>query len=187
MEIANKTFSRELEEIAGLGDTFNGPVVSQFVGSVMDKIVPPFFWTEPASSSGKYHPASSLGRGGLVKHTKQVFWIAKTILDSQMFTVAYPQSVLAACLLHDGWKYTDSKSFTLKFHATRAVQELRNHASSLISSRDWFDVMLSCILTHNGRFTKEWDGSKLLPEARIVHIADYVASRPFNIFDGARI
>ena len=34
--------------------------------------LPAYFFTVPASSSGKYHPSYALGDGGLVRHTKAV-------------------------------------------------------------------------------------------------------------------
>ena len=34
------------------------------------------FWTMPASTSGKYHPAHSLGQGGLIRHTRAVVLFA---------------------------------------------------------------------------------------------------------------
>ena len=35
-----------------------------------------YFFTVPASSSGKYHPQFSLGVGGLVRHTRCVAYFA---------------------------------------------------------------------------------------------------------------
>ena len=44
-----------------------------------------YFFTVPASSSGKYHPQFSLGESGLVRHTRVVAFFAKCIGESMMF------------------------------------------------------------------------------------------------------
>ena len=40
------------------------------------ELLPDYFFEVPASSTGKYHPAFSLGDGGLVRHTKAAVRIA---------------------------------------------------------------------------------------------------------------
>lgn len=180
-----RNFKKELSIIEALHP--NGSVVSQYLETTMDNLVPDAFWSRPASSSGKYHPSSSCGHGGLIRHTKQVFWMAKFMIDSGVMNVRFPEAVLAACLLHDAWKYPyPHVPHTYKFHATKAVEELSRQSSSLIAIKEWFSIMLDCIKCHNGRFTNEWDGKKMNPECRVVHVADYLASRPCNVFEESR-
>ena len=38
--------------------------------------IPNYFWEIPASSSGKYHPITDLGEGGLVRHPLMVCKVA---------------------------------------------------------------------------------------------------------------
>ena len=47
--------------------------IREFVLNFLENEVPEYFKTIPASSSGKYHPASSLGEGGLVLCSKISF------------------------------------------------------------------------------------------------------------------
>jgi hypothetical protein len=145
----------------------------------MTKHFPRSFWYMPASSTGKYHPSTSLGAGGLVVHTKQVFWIAKAMLDTKMFNANH-DIVLASCVLHDGWKYDGRTRHTNRYHARLACQKIRELYQS---DKPWFEEILACILSHNGRFTNEFTG-KMTIEQIIVHVADYIASRPsmeFNV------
>lgn len=158
--------------------------------SLTEKLIKHFpapFWSKPASSTGKYHPNSSAGEGGLVIHTKQVFWIAKTIIDTCLFDIN-PDIVLSACLLHDGWKYNESSCWTLKNHATIAVNEIdkivRKDDFFAYGRPDWYLLLLDCILSHNGRFTKDWNyKNKLTDEQKIVHLADIISSRKFLLFN----
>ena len=57
------------------------------VKSYMEEAVPDYFWTDGASSSGKYHPQFAQGEGGLVRHTKAVVMFAEELL--RMSSYAY--------------------------------------------------------------------------------------------------
>lgn len=179
----NNIFDRELQEIDNIH-------VRDFVRNILT-VIPERFWTEPASSTGKYHPSSSLGYMGLVRHTKQVFWIAKTMRDTKMFEQANFNVVLAACLLHDAWKYYGASKFTYKNHASLAVEKIDGIVAltgcfkTLLpdgSNPDWYNLLLECIQAHNGKFTSEWTGEFNL-EQKLVHLADMLASRPFLNFE----
>ena len=47
--------------------------------------LPSYIWEVGASSTGKYHPAFSLGEGGLLRHTKVAVKIAKVLLENPTF------------------------------------------------------------------------------------------------------
>lgn len=167
--------------------------ISAFTQIVLNN-APKRFWIEPASSTGKYHPHSSNGVSGLVMHTRQVFYIAKTILDTDVFD-ANRDIVLSACLLHDIAKYDDdSKSkYTIYNHAERAVDLISSMPEILrfisIYSRgvpDWFHEIMHCIARHDGKFNKK-NINTLSAEQSIVHLADYVASRRWCSFDYEKV
>jgi 23S rRNA maturation-related 3'-5' exoribonuclease YhaM len=63
----------------------------------------------PAASSGKYHPIESLGRGGLVRHTKAVVHIVNRMMQcNPYYDVANRRNVvIAAAILHDMNKFED--------------------------------------------------------------------------------
>ncbi len=164
-------------------------IIDTEILSLTEKIIDRFpepFWVKPASSTGKYHPASSQGEGGLVLHTKQVFWIAWTIMDTNIFQVNR-DIVLSACLLHDGWKYGTKSDWTIKNHATLAMHEIdkivRDDGFFVAGRPDWYLCLLDCILAHNGRFTKEWDKTRSwTDEQKVVHLSDMLSSRRFLVF-----
>ena len=48
---------------------------------IMINKLPDYFFEVPASSTGKYHPTFSLGKGGLLRHTKAAVRIAVELFN----------------------------------------------------------------------------------------------------------
>lgn len=147
---------------------------------------PAAFWTAPASTSGKYHPAESLGRGGLVRHTRKVYRLTKDLLDMRGIdhTDVRYSIALSAALLHDSRKVLDEGQHSVFEHpilAALAVNELLPKFSDEITSREGM-LLCNAIRSHMGRWTTSKHSSYTLPEPLstldfIVHTADYLASR----------
>lgn len=149
---------------------------------------PVAFWTSPASTSGKYHPADSLGHGGLVRHTRKVFRLTLDLLnmlgiepDNTRHSIA-----LSAALLHDTWKVTDVDGHSNFEHPLRAalvVSELldKEFEPDAITTLEG-SLLCQAIRSHMGRWTSSKYSPNLLPRPEsqldhIVHTADYLASR----------
>lgn len=70
---------------------------------------PPYFWTLPTSSSGKYHRPDEGGYRGNHLHTKRVFWMydnmARTLVEQQYIQEYQIDIGRAAALIHDMFKY----------------------------------------------------------------------------------
>jgi len=99
-EKAQAVFAEELSWITD-------PRVKESVLEAFDKVSKDYFFTAPASTSGKYHPAVNNGRHGLIRHTKMVVWIARDLLaafDLKQNNEA-SNDVIAASLLHDILKF----------------------------------------------------------------------------------
>ena len=147
---------------------------------------PAAFWTAPASTSGKYHPADSLGQGGLVRHTRKVFRLTLDLLDMRGVSVndTAHSIALSAALLHDSWKVLDEGQHSVFEHpilAALAVNELLPKFSDEITSREGM-LLCQAIRTHMGRWTTSKYSTYTLPEPSswldvLVHTADYLASR----------
>lgn len=173
-------FEKELSEI-------QDPTMKKLTELLINNF-PRKFWSSAASSTGKYHPRSSQGSGGLVRHTIQVFWIAKKIIDSRMFELQdiEKDTILAACILHDGWKYNEKSYHTLRYHGIEAVEKIADIVtlSSFFKGKvpHWYMPLLECVQAHNGYFTKEWQGEFSLQQ-KIVHIADFLASQKFLVYE----
>lgn len=64
--------------------------------------------TGPASSTGKYHPASDSGDGGLIRHTKTVVKYATSLLEMERegsAVLEHKDEIVAAAILHDIAKF----------------------------------------------------------------------------------
>ena len=74
---------------------------------VMLGYVPDYFWTIPASSSGKYHPQFAQGIGGLIRHTQAALITAFELMSNPIltkFSQAEKDVVYASLILHDTYK-----------------------------------------------------------------------------------
>ena len=153
------------------------------VKSYMDEATPDYFWTDGASSSGKYHPAFSQGVGGLVRHTKAVVMFAEELL--RMSSYAYMREdfkdyVIAACLLHDTVKYGigEFDKSEYKNHARNAAKAFKDYAEQVMSFTP-SEYLLDAMASHMGQWSTEKEDRPFTSIDRCVHMADYMASRSF--------
>lgn len=151
-----------------------------FVEKMLDK-VPQYFFTIPASSTGKYHPAYALGKGGLARHVRSAVWIAIELSRMEDYTPKEVDIIVASLLLHDCLKNgRENGGATLTEHPILMSKFIRDEFPD--EKPECLDDILSCIETHMGRWTVNYKGEKVLkePETRLqklVHLADYIASR----------
>ncbi len=159
------------------------------------ELVPDYFWDCPASTSGKYHPAVSLGKQGLIRHTKLAVWWGVEIYRCwPNINDPLLDEVVAALILHDIRKNGDALD-------TRGYPTLHNATKVhgvLLAEKMWTETAWSTGITafvirihaaiagHMGIWTAdEYEMDK--PENQqdpktktlcyIVHLADYCASR----------
>lgn len=154
------------------------------------KLVPDYFWVVPASSSGKYHPKSSLGIGGLVRHVKAVFWISEELLAHRLyapFDDLTKDEIRAACLLHDCMKQgtENDGSHTVTEHPLLVREHLapwRDNNPITEEMQLCWERICDLIETHMGIWNTDREGNEVLqiPETQaqlFVHMCDYLASR----------
>ena len=153
------------------------------VKSYMDEATPDYFWTDGASSSGKYHPQFSQGVGGLVRHTKAVVMFAEELLRMSSYAYMrdeYKDYVIAACILHDTCKY-GIKGFDkaeYKNHARNASIAFLNYCADFMDYEPHF-LLLNAIESHMGQWSTDREDRPFTSVDRCVHMADYMASRSF--------
>ncbi len=155
--------------------------------TMIDRL-PEYFFEVPASSTGKYHPKYSLGKGGLLRHTKAAVRIAKELLDNPSlnnFNQNEKDLIIFALTLHDGLKSGLVKSeYTLFEHPLLMSNYIKENASDLELTDEEIDLVCRCIATHMGPWTTNYRGEEVLSPPkdkyqRFVHMCDYIASRKF--------
>lgn len=179
------TFRKEL-------DLITDERIKAFVAWYLVSRTPSYFWKIGASSSGKYHPPFSQGEGGLVRHTKAVVYFCDELLRMSQWaymTDCRKNYAYAACILHDTIKYG--------FEEEINKDEYRNHAENAAANIEaaWMEYyeerapyeLVQAVRSHMGQWSSERDDRPFTPIDRLVHMADYIASRPMitnlNIFD----
>ena len=171
-----KLFEREINLISN-------EELRKAVKSYMEDCVPDYFWTDGASSSGKYHPKFSQGEGGLVRHTKAVVMFAEELLRMSSYAYMpeiYKDYVIAACILHDTAKYgvEEYDKAEYKNHARNASEAFFYYCVEVIEYIPHY-LLLNAIASHMGQWSTEKEDRPFTSVDRCVHMADYMASRAF--------
>ena len=148
-----------------------------------------YFFTVPASSSGKYHPYFAREVGGLVKHTRCVIFYVECNAESFNFDEHTKDLAIIAALAHDIKKQGDNNtgSHTVWEHPELAynyVLETQKANANLISVED-ATIIANAILCHMGKWQHDPQftrGKKAFPLPTTlfdyaVQSADYMASR----------
>ena len=148
-----------------------------------------WFYHDPASTSGKYHPKYALGDGGLMRHTRAVAYWTKELYRTELFDVNERQAELlyVAAILHDIRKHTATGGYIQK-HA-RAGYDLilatqAEHPELL--SKEEAQYMSDAVSTHMGVWgVKDGERKPTSDAEKLLHIADYSASRKEIIMEFA--
>lgn len=156
---------------------------------VLIMLLPDYFFEIPASSTGKYHPAFSVGEGGLVRHTKAAVRIAYELLNNQtiggIFSDHEKDLILTSILVHDGLKEGNPKQkYTVFDHSMLAANFVRTNKHELSWSDDDIEMIASMIESHMGEWNTSPYSSVVLPIPRnryqkFVHMCDFLSSRKF--------
>jgi hypothetical protein len=140
------------------------------IKSILSNNVPDYFWKNPSSSSGKYHPNDERGMFGLVLHTCRVTKITSELCIAAEITGIDRDHMLFAAIIHDAYKYGEAPGgyHTVKNHCVIPGQEL-----DIPSSVD------ALARTHDGHWVLPEEWADADEHQRLLHYADYIASRSF--------
>lgn len=156
--------------------------------------MPEYFWTVPASTSGKYHPQCDLGEGGLVRHSIMVTKVCEDLITSEMFcrdTETNRDIARVATLFHDAIKCGKVNedgtysSHTVFSHPRLAKEFIEEHLTDAKVDPLKIDMICGAVYTHMGKWCVDKYGDEpALSKPRtdfekLVHLADYVASRTY--------
>lgn len=152
--------------------------------------LPNYIWSVPASSTGKYHPAYSLGDGGLMRHQIAVVRFMNFFFELEQFqnefTAREMDLMRISGLVHDGRKSGsqadfEKSKFTKFDHPSQMANVVRGFDGQYLNHDD-IEFIASCIESHMGQWNTQKKSSMVLPKPinkyqQIIHLADYLASR----------
>lgn len=167
--------------------TIENDDIREFARKGIEKI-DPWFWTAPAASSGKHHPRTSLGEGGLARHTISVVRILNYILEPEsiqsQFTSRERDLMRVAALFHDAKKSGNQSDYEMN-KQTKFEHPIL--AGSFVKSLDGLsneekEFCAGIIYCHMGQWNTSSKSDVVLPKPRdkfeiLVHICDYISSR----------
>ena len=153
------------------------------------ELLPDYFFSVPASSTGKYHPSFALGDGGLVRHTKVAVRIGYELLNNNtignIFTSDQKDLIIISLLVHDGLKSgLEKEKYTRVDHPLLVSNYIKENKEKLSFNDDEIDFMCENIESHMGEWNKDYNGNEVLPlpknrYQKFVHMCDFLASRKF--------
>lgn len=150
-------------------------------------LAPEYYFTGPASSTGKYHPACTIGPGGLVIHVKRAVYFADRFCSGLGVSERERDQIISAVILHDIAKtgrgtgsfadYENHPINAIKYFAELPVQ-LWSDKDLEILSED-IQVISGCVQHHMGLWTPasiKKEIGKYSVQELIVYMADYTSS-----------
>lgn len=170
-------------------DTFENEDIKEFAIVLLDDM-PDYIWHVGASSTGKYHPAYSLGEAGLMRHQIAVVRYLNFFLELEQYssklTSRERDLIRLSGFVHDGRKsgsqedYEKSK-YTRFNHPILMADVIRSFDGKYLAHEE-IEMVADTISKHMGQWNTDKKTNVELPKpnnkfARMVHVADYLASR----------
>lgn len=170
-------------------DTFENEDIKAFAIVLLDDM-PDYIWHVGASSTGKYHPAYSLGEAGLMRHQVAVVRFLNFFLELEQYgsklTSRERDLIRLSGFVHDGRKsgsqedYEKSK-YTRFNHPILMADVVRSFDGKYLTHEE-IELVADTISKHMGQWNTDKKTDAELPKpnnkfARMVHVADYLASR----------
>lgn len=153
-------------------------------------LLPDYFFTVAASSTGKYHPSFSLGESGLLRHTKAAVRIAYELFSDpcigDKYTSREKDLMLIALMMHDGLKHgIPEETYTRADHPLLVSKFIQDNQNKLKMGEEDISFICKVIESHMGPWnTHPYTKEEILPIPKdkyqnFVHMCDYLASRKF--------
>ena len=170
-------------------DTFENEDIKEFAIVLLDNL-PEYIWHVGASSTGKYHPAYSLGEGGLMRHQMAVVRFLNFFFELEQYnsklTSREMDLMRLSGLVHDGRKSGSQDDFEqnryTKFdHPMQMADIIRSYDGQYLTHEE-LEIMAEAVSKHMGAWNTDKKSSAVLPKpndkfSRMLHVADYLASR----------
>lgn len=179
----------QLNFVRPILDTFENEDIKEFAVVLLDDL-PDYIWHVGASSTGKYHPAYSLGEGGLMRHQIAVVRFLNFFLELEQYssklTSRERDLIRLSGLVHDGRKSSSQedyeKSKYTRFNHPILMSDVIRSFDGQYLTHEEIELVADTISKHMGQWNTDKKSNVELPKpnnkfARMVHVADYLASR----------
>lgn len=174
--------------ISGAINTINADDIKAFAWMLAEDL-PEYIWHVGASSTGKYHPAYSLGEGGLMRHMIATLTFLNHMIGLVQYAIGERERDLmrVAALFHDGLKsgtqeeYEESK-FTKHEHPMLMGKHIMSYEGKCGLDKGDLAFIANCIASHMGQWNTSSRSDEVLPKPvtmyqQLIHLADFLASR----------
>ena len=151
--------------------------------------LPNYWFSVPASSTGKYHPKYALGEGGLLRHSKAAMKIGFELLENptigDKYTSHEKDLMLLALLVHDGLKSGNPQEKYTRFdHPILMANFILDNKEKFELNEEDAKFIADVIKTHMGPWIEDYNGNVVLEKPKtkyqnFVHMCDFLASKKF--------
>ena len=180
----------QLRFVEPILNTFENEDIKEFAVEILNEL-PPYIWEVGASSTGKYHPAYSLGALGLMKHQVAVCRFINFFFELEQYQSRYNSRkrdlLRLVALTHDGRKSGSQEDFlnskyTVFNHPLLMAKEYMSYKDKGFLSEEELKFMGKVVASHMGHFNTDKRSTLVLPKpsdeaSELLHLADYLASR----------
>lgn len=182
--------NEQIKFIEPILKTFENEDIKNFAIEIVDSF-PEYIWEVGASSTGKYHPAFTLGKTGLMKHQIAVVRFINFFFELDQYKRRFDSRqrdlLRVAALSHDGFKsgtqeeYNKNK-YTKFNHPILMAEHIVSYKDKSVLSEEELKYIASAIRKHMGSWNTDKKSNLTLPTpndeaSEILHLADYLASR----------
>ena len=166
------------------------PNITTFTEKSLIHIIPDYFWTAPASFSGKYHNQDECEKHGLLLHTHRVCGLVENLISMIPNEIdsgrVLSDHLYSAAILHDTFKcgfkgrenYYNNNLSTDYLHPYYVRVGLSNGAQ--YNKYAFFNSIMEIIEGHMGKWSqipKTFNTYDLKNPVCLLHVADCIASR----------
>lgn len=153
-------------------------------------LLPNYFYEIAASSTGKYHPEFSLGKGGLLRHTKFAVRIAHELLNNNktigdVFNQDEKDLMIISLIMHDGLKSgIEQEKYTRVDHPILICDYIEANKNKINLTDNEIKFINHNIKSHMGEWNTDYKGNEVLEKPKdkyqkFIHMCDFLASRKF--------
>ena len=180
----------QLKFVEPILNTFENEDIRVFAVEIL-KELPDYIWEVGASSTGKYHPAYTLGNLGLMKHQVAVCRFINFFFELEQYQNRFDARkrdlLRLVALTHDGRKSGSQEDFqkskyTIFNHPLLMAKEYLSYKDKGFLSDEELKFMGKVVASHMGQWNTDKRSTLVLPKpfdeaSELLHLADYLASR----------